>query len=67
MTTTQIEPVATMQLRQDENLEAFELFAEELPEQTDFAIPSTLACFSTGACTCAFSTLGTLSTKACPD
>ena len=67
MITTEMEPAATMQLGQDESLEAFELFAEELPEQTDFAIPSTLACLSTGACTCAFSTLGTLTTKACPD
>jgi hypothetical protein len=50
-----------------ENVESFELFAEELPEQTDFAYPSTLACFSTGACSCVFSTLGTLTTKACPD
>jgi hypothetical protein len=64
---TQLQSVETIQFNQEDNLEAFELFAEELPEQTDFAIPSTLACFSTGACTCAFSTAGTLSTKACPD
>jgi len=50
-----------------ESLEGFELFAEELPEQTDFMYPSTLACFSTGACSCVFSTAGTLTTKACPD
>lgn len=67
MFTTQTESAEAIQFSPDENLEAFELFAEELPEQTDFAIPSTLACFSTGACTCAFSTAGTLSTKACPD
>lgn len=52
---------------QIESLEAFELFAEELPEQTDFLMPSTFACVSTGACSCVYSTAGTLSTKLCPD
>ena len=50
-----------------ESLQAFELFAEELPAQTDFTTLSTLCCFSTGACSCVFSTAGTLTTKACSD
>lgn len=48
-------------------MDALDLFAEELPRKADFATPSTLACFSTGACSCVFSTAGTLTTKACPD
>jgi hypothetical protein len=50
-----------------EPIDALDLFAEELPEHADYAMISTLACFSTGACSCAFSTAGTLTTKACPD
>jgi hypothetical protein len=46
---------------QVDNLQAFELFAEELPELHDFSA-STIACISTGACSCVFSTAGTLST-----
>lgn len=49
------------------SLQAFELFAEELPAQTDFTVLSTIACVSTGACSCVFSTAGTLTTKACVD
>ena len=61
MSTKQHDGIHSANTGQDDNLQAFELFAEELPEQTDFAA-STLACFSTGACSCVFSTAGTLST-----
>jgi hypothetical protein len=58
-----IHPVQTTQTEspQVDSLQAFELFAEELPELNDFAA-STIACVSTGACSCVWSTAGTLST-----
>jgi len=46
-------------------VDSMDLFAEELPDHADFREASTLACFSTGACSCVFSTAGTLTTVAC--
>ena len=60
----------TTQNRSDQpldSLQAFELFAEELPAQTDSSTLSTIACISTGACSCVFSTAGTVSTILRPD
>ncbi len=65
MTTNQNRTTETEE--QAVSLQAFELFAEELPEQTDFTTLSTLCCFSTGACSCVFSTACSLTTKACTD
>ena len=48
-------------------IDALDLFAEELPEHVDYMMISTLACFSTGACSCVYSTAATLTTKACGD
>jgi hypothetical protein len=50
-----------------EPIDALDLFAEELPEHADYMMISTLACFSTGACSCVYSTAATLTTKACAD
>lgn len=42
---------------------AFELFAEELPAQTDFADVCTIATIATIACSCGVSTISTSSTR----
>ena len=47
------------------HMDSMDLFAEELPEHSDYFTASTLACFSTGACSCVYSTAATLTTKAC--
>jgi hypothetical protein len=44
-----------------DTLQAFELFAEELPAQTDFADVCTVATISTIACSCGVSTVATTS------
>ena len=47
-------------------MDAMDLFAEELPEHSDYFTYSTASSISSAACTCTWSTLGTLSTKVSP-